>query len=114
MHPVPKMLKPLVKEWATDGLIVSFKVILVKTKNQLETDPNLLLSKAHAALERYGHQLVIGNILATRKDSVVFVAHEQVEWIKSFPGVEIEKVIVEKLVQMHQAWRARKRNEKSI
>jgi phosphopantothenate---cysteine ligase (ATP) len=41
---------------------------------QLETDPELLIPKAHAALERYGHQIVIGNMLHNRKYEVVFVS----------------------------------------
>lgn len=40
---------------------------------QLETDPELLIPKARAALSRYGHQLVIGNELHRRKYEVVFV-----------------------------------------
>lgn len=69
LDPVPKFLKRLVDGWAPDGMIVSFK---------LETDPSLLLSKSRAALHRYSHHLVIGNLLSTRKWEVVFVA----------PGVE--------------------------
>jgi phosphopantothenate---cysteine ligase (ATP) len=42
-------------------------------RRQLETDPNILIPKARGALERYGHQLVIGNELHTRKYKVVFV-----------------------------------------
>lgn len=41
---------------------------------QLETDPELLIPKARASLERYGHQVVIGNMLTTRKFEVVFVS----------------------------------------
>jgi hypothetical protein len=41
--------------------------------NKLETDPELLIPKARAALSRYGHQLVIGNELHRRKYEVVFV-----------------------------------------
>jgi len=41
---------------------------------QLETDPQLLIPKARASLERYGHQVVIGNMLTTRKFEVVFVS----------------------------------------
>lgn len=54
---VPKILKPLVKEWAPLGFVVSFK---------LETDESLLLPKARQSLSMYGHQIVIGNILETR------------------------------------------------
>jgi phosphopantothenate-cysteine ligase len=40
---------------------------------QLETDPQLLVPKARGALERYGHQVVVGNDLNRRKFEVVFV-----------------------------------------
>ncbi|PPQ81403.1 hypothetical protein CVT26_007676 [Gymnopilus dilepis] len=65
MDQVPKILKPLVSEWTPGGYIVSFK---------LETDPQLLIPKARQALERYGHQVVIGNDLHRRKYEVVFVS----------------------------------------
>jgi len=68
MDQVPKILKPMVDEWTRDGYIVSFK---------LETDPNLIVPKARVALERYGHQIVIGNDLHTRKYQVVFVSKRQ-------------------------------------
>jgi len=67
MDQVPKVLKPLVDEWTSGGYIVSFK---------LETDEALLIPKARAALERYGHQVVIGNDLHRRKFQVVFVSRE--------------------------------------
>ncbi|KAH8113907.1 phosphopantothenate-cysteine ligase [Phellopilus nigrolimitatus] len=65
MDQVPKILKPMVDEWTPEGFVVSFK---------LETDTLLLVPKARAALERYGHQVVIGNELHRRKYEVVFVA----------------------------------------
>ncbi|KAJ7032031.1 DNA/pantothenate metabolism flavoprotein [Mycena alexandri] len=68
MDQVPKVLKPMVEEWTRDGFIVSFK---------LETDDRLLIPKARAALERYGHQVVIGNDLHTRKMQVVFVERKR-------------------------------------
>ncbi|KAK0526673.1 Phosphopantothenate--cysteine ligase cab2 [Tilletia horrida] len=67
MDQVPKVLKPMVQDWAPEGFIVSFK---------LETDPSLLIPKARAALERYGHQVVIGNDLNRRKFEVVFVQRQ--------------------------------------
>jgi phosphopantothenate-cysteine ligase len=55
-------------------MIVSFK---------LETDASLLVHKARTSLERYQHHLVIGNLLATRKWEVVFVAPGQSDsWIR--------------------------------
>ncbi|CAI9735178.1 Hypothetical predicted protein [Octopus vulgaris] len=56
---VPKLLEPLVKDWAPDAFIISFK---------LETNRSLLISKSKAALEKYQHQLVIANLLETRKE----------------------------------------------
>lgn len=64
MDQVPKVLKPMVEQWVPEGYLVSFK---------LETDPQLLIPKAVGALQRYGHQLVIGNDLNRRKFEVVFV-----------------------------------------
>ncbi|PVF95083.1 DFP-domain-containing protein [Serendipita vermifera] len=115
MDQVPKILKPLVDEWTPEGFIVSFK---------LETDSTILIPKARAALERYGHQVVIGNELHSRKYKVVFVEKEgpraktvvstpssttggyKEEWIHvgEEGSIEIEKLIVEKLVERHTRW----------
>ncbi|CAK3782853.1 Phosphopantothenate--cysteine ligase CAB2 [Lecanosticta acicola] len=65
LDPVPKFLKSLVDSWAPRSMIISFK---------LETDPNLLATKARSALEKYAHHLVIGNLLNTRKYEVLFVS----------------------------------------
>lgn len=74
LDPIPKFLKTLVDGWAPEGMIVSFK---------LETDPSILVSKSHGALEKYSHHLVIGNLLSTRKWEVVFVAPDAEEhWIR--------------------------------
>lgn len=74
LDPVPKFLTPLVSQWAPKGsMIVSFK---------LETDPNILVSKAEQALSKYGHDLVIGNLLTTRKWEVVFITKGQERWIR--------------------------------
>ncbi|KAJ7109621.1 DNA/pantothenate metabolism flavoprotein [Mycena crocata] len=79
MDQVPKVLKPMVEEWTRDGYIVSFK---------LETDDGLLIPKARAALERYGHQVVIGNELHTRKFQVVFVERKRKPLPPLPPGAE--------------------------
>lgn len=89
LDPVPKFLSTLVQSWAPEGsMIVSFK---------LETNPSLLVAKAEQALNRYRHDLVIGNLLTTRKWEVVFISPDGGErWIrvpksrrsKSISGVE--------------------------
>ncbi|KAG9313606.1 phosphopantothenate-cysteine ligase [Chiua virens] len=116
MDQVPKVLKPLVSEWVPAGFVVSFK---------LETDETLLIPKARQALERYGHQVVIGNDLHHRKYRVVLVSPKglpsgtgksdpdgfqyEEKWIEidsspSAPHKEIEEDIIKELVTRHDAW----------
>jgi len=97
---VPKFLKPLVSEWAPKGFIVSFK---------LETDPSLLISKARKALKRYGHQIVIGNMLLTRKKVVHFITNDEERKVEMTDeelsqGIEIETKIISELVKKHDEW----------
>ena len=93
----------------------------------METDSDLLLPKARQALERYGHQVVIGNDLHRRKFEVVFVSKRLLPsqqptvnpsdsfveyWLRidipeANPGVhvkEIEEDIVLELVTRHADW----------
>lgn len=85
-----------------------FICLILNAFLQLETDPSILLKKCHQALDRYQHNLVIGNLLATRKYEVVFVSGEGEEWIrvpqaKEGEGqLEIESEIVPKVVTMHE------------
>ncbi|KAG8694479.1 hypothetical protein FRC08_008463 [Ceratobasidium sp. 394] len=107
MDQVPKILKPLVSEWTSEGFVVSFK---------LETDKNLLVPKARAALERYGHQVVIANRLDNRKFEVTFVTRADEGPNSETPAfkeevvrlreecTEIEEDIVAKLVAAHERW----------
>jgi phosphopantothenate-cysteine ligase len=97
MDQVPKIIKPLVKEWAPKAYCISFK---------LETDPALLVSKAKLALDRYGHQLVIGNILSTRKHVIWLISKQEEKSLKLSTsdiesGIEIEKYIVEQVILLH-------------
>lgn len=97
---VPKILKPLVSSWVTKGFVVSFK---------LETDESLLISKSRDALAKYDHNLVIANMLESRRKQVVLVTpttsqeinltNEQVR-----SGLEIEKVIVEEICIRHEEY----------
>ncbi|KAG1901905.1 phosphopantothenate-cysteine ligase [Suillus fuscotomentosus] len=65
MDQVPKILKPLVSERNPEGFIVFFK---------LEIDETNVIPKAQQALERYGHQVVIGNDLHHRKYRAVLTS----------------------------------------
>lgn len=100
LEPVPKFLRRLVDSWAPIALIVSFK---------LETDNSILIKKARTALERYNHQLVIGNLLQKRKYEVVFVTPENETWIKLSKSqiddkIDIESLIIPKIVDIHDSW----------
>ncbi|KAG9293680.1 hypothetical protein G9A89_019017 [Geosiphon pyriformis] len=100
MDQVPKFLKPMITYWAPRGFIVSFK---------LETDPSLLVLKSRQALTRYGHQIVIGNLLQTRKREVVLITQTSETQIKlsdeeASNGVEIESKIVLEIIRSHDIW----------
>ncbi|KAK9354628.1 DNA/pantothenate metabolism flavoprotein [Lipomyces doorenjongii] len=101
LDPVPKFLHRLVEKWAPGAMIISFK---------LETDSSILLSKSRQALERYSHQLVIGNLLQTRKKEVVFVEPDApAHWIRLTPaqeaaGIDIESLIIPAIVKRHTVW----------
>ncbi|KAL7750399.1 Phosphopantothenate--cysteine ligase cab2 [Sorochytrium milnesiophthora] len=105
LETVPKLLTPLVKEWAPSGYVVSFK---------LETDPSLLFKKSAQSLERYGHQLVIGNMLATRKRIVYLTSpapsgemEEQTVQLtdeEERRGIEIESRFIPEVIRRHDVW----------
>ncbi|CAI4232085.1 unnamed protein product [Auanema sp. JU1783] len=95
---VPKKLDRVVQQLVPNAFVVSFK---------LETDPAILIDKARGALDKYGHQLVIANMLETRKTEVTLVDKELAiplrlsEHDVRVNGMEIEKLIVEKLHELH-------------
>ncbi|ORZ41229.1 DNA/pantothenate metabolism flavo protein [Catenaria anguillulae PL171] len=104
LDPVPKTLRTFVGEWAPGGFTVSFK---------LETDPAMLEKKSKQALDRYGHQLVIGNMLKTRKFIVYFfsldgdkLVTDTIELSKEEQAktAEIEAHMIPKLVDLHSRW----------
>ncbi|SMN22204.1 similar to Saccharomyces cerevisiae YIL083C CAB2 Probable phosphopantothenoylcysteine synthetase (PPCS), which catalyzes the second step of coenzyme A biosynthesis from pantothenate [Maudiozyma saulgeensis] len=100
LDPVPKFLSRLVSSWASRSMIVSFK---------LETDKSILIHKAQYALERYNHQLVIGNLLQTRSKEVVFVTPDQKDGyminLDTHPEVTtIEELIIPEVINIHDSW----------
>lgn len=99
MDPVPKFLRRIVESWAPKAMLVSFK---------LETDNDLLLLKAQQSLDRYQHQLVIGNLLQTRKQEVVFVTPENrlgtVVRIDENSKDTLESHIVKNVIKIHDDW----------
>uniref|UniRef100_A0A1B6EB29 DNA/pantothenate metabolism flavoprotein C-terminal domain-containing protein n=2 Tax=Clastoptera arizonana TaxID=38151 RepID=A0A1B6EB29_9HEMI len=94
---VPKMLKPLVALWVPKAFVVSFK---------LETNEDILISKARSSLEAYHHKLVIGNLLQSRRTKVILVTADSQTLIEMSKaeieqGLEIEKKIVLSVIQLH-------------
>ena len=61
LRPVPKTLGLLREYWAPNAFVVTFK---------LETDKQILRTKAERAVQRCGCHLVIGNLLQTRHEKV--------------------------------------------
>lgn len=97
MKMVPKILSPLVKDWAPQAFVTSFK---------LETDPTILLDRARRALDTYRHQAVVANVLDSRRGYVVVVTPEtQAELVLTEADVrkevEIEERIVRNLTSAH-------------
>ncbi|XP_022919672.1 phosphopantothenate--cysteine ligase [Onthophagus taurus] len=94
---VPKLLAPLVSLWVPQAYVVSFK---------LETDESILITKARDSLNKYKHKLVIGNILQTRRQKVVFVTPESSYEVsltrdQMMNAMEIEDLIVSNIVIGH-------------
>ncbi|XP_047498894.1 phosphopantothenate--cysteine ligase-like isoform X1 [Penaeus chinensis] len=95
---VPKMLSPLVSIWGPELFVVSFK---------LETDEKKLIEKATEALQKYKHDLVIGNLLQTRREEVTFVTEKESSLLRltehqKAEKIEIEKLIVDEVVSRHK------------
>ncbi|XP_034725002.1 phosphopantothenate--cysteine ligase [Etheostoma cragini] len=90
MNMVPKILSPLVKDWAPHAFVISFK---------LETDATILLDRARRALDTYRHQAVVANVLDSRRGYVVVVTRDsQAELMVTEEDVKNEVEIEERIV----------------
>ncbi|KAI4307338.1 hypothetical protein L6164_030538 [Bauhinia variegata] len=95
---VPKMLSILRKKWAPQAFCVSFK---------LETDTNILLNKADAALEKYDMHAVVANELLTRKEEVVVVTNADkitARRDKSQSGADVEDPLIKLISEKHSTF----------
>jgi phosphopantothenate-cysteine ligase len=62
-----------------------------------------LISKARDSLIKYQHQLVIGNLLNTRKFEVVLVTEKDEVWVRTEgEDIDIESLIIPKCIELHQ------------
>uniref|UniRef100_A0A3Q2PUM5 Phosphopantothenate--cysteine ligase n=2 Tax=Fundulus heteroclitus TaxID=8078 RepID=A0A3Q2PUM5_FUNHE len=110
MKMVPKLLSPLVKDWAPQAFVTSFK---------LETDSAILLDRARQALAAYRHQAVVANVLDSRRGYVVVVTPDtQAELVltedEAEKDVEIEERIVSNLTSAHSKFISQQAGSLSI
>ena len=62
-----------------------------------------MIQKARDSLIKYQHQLVIGNLLNTRKTEVVLVTEKSETWLRTEgKEIDIESLIIPKCVELHQ------------
>jgi len=92
---VPKCLQLLTTRWAPNAFCVSFK---------LETDQQILLTKAEGAIVKYGVHLVAANELHTRKDKVILVSSDSQEIINKGRAQIIEEKLVPAVASRHFAF----------
>ncbi|XP_077224867.1 phosphopantothenate--cysteine ligase 2-like [Tasmannia lanceolata] len=105
LAPVPKMLLVLREVWAPTAFCISFK---------LETDQNILLKKAHMALRKYNMHVVVANELSTRKEEVIVVtSDEEITVHRENQVEEVEKPLIDLLVQKHSAYIEQSKHDSS-
>lgn len=104
LKPVPKLVGKLKNDWCPNAYIVTFK---------LETDPNLLKAKSQSSLDKYKHQVVIGNILENRKNNVSIIESNGTsteinldDQKNATKHKEIEELIVEFLASRHSSYKS--------
>uniref|UniRef100_A0A453T7A5 DNA/pantothenate metabolism flavoprotein C-terminal domain-containing protein n=1 Tax=Aegilops tauschii subsp. strangulata TaxID=200361 RepID=A0A453T7A5_AEGTS len=74
----------------------------VPAKLQLETDPDILIQKAEAALRKYGMNVVVANELANYKDVVVMVTSTGKTTVsRRSKEDDLEEQLIGLLVKMH-------------
>ena len=116
LEQTPKMLGRVRRTWCPEAFVVAFK---------LETDPELLHRKASASLRTYGAHVVVANEMAKRRDAVWMCSLERGEADGArAPGTveeltrprgerDIERLVVDHLVERHRAYAAWRRTEKA-
>jgi phosphopantothenate-cysteine ligase len=109
LKPVPKLVGRLCADWCPLAYVVTFK---------LETDASILFDKMRAALDKYKHQAVVGNVLESRARHVVVmrqggemtdieVGSSKAQSDTSGCLKEIEELLVEFLVNLHKNFQSK-------
>ncbi|ALA62420.1 hypothetical protein [Turkeypox virus] len=97
MKAVPKMMAHLVNEWAPKAFVVSFK---------LETNEEILIDRAKNALSKYHHQVVIANVMKTRRKKVIIVTRDKeidlcITDEEEKDGMVLEDKFIPVIIDMH-------------
>ena len=98
LHPVPKVMGRVLSEWIPNAFLVSFK---------LETDMNVLFTKARLAMERYGSNVVVVNELHSRQRQVWLVDDSKqgepyrIEKNENDDEKDMEDMIVREIIERH-------------
>ena len=99
LKPVPKLIKFIKKSICPDAFLVSFK---------LETDESLIIKKAKESLQKYKHDLVISNCLATRKSKLILLDNKGEEVIEKQNESLIEGELISKVIQKYNEYKNNK------
>ena len=94
MKPVPKMMYHVKNTWNPETFLISFK---------LETDESLLQNKSRAAIEKYGCDMVVANILATRRDTVTIFHKSGLKYDLKSPPEQKQLDFISSLIVNHIA-----------
>lgn len=93
LQQVPKLLGVLRYDWAPHAFFVSFK---------LETNEDVLRSKAHQSIVQYGMHVVVANELTTRFDQVIVITADDERIInRPIENEDIEEGLIEALASIH-------------
>ena len=95
LFPVKKEINKIKSDWNPKTFLVSFK---------LETDEDLLISKAVKAIEKGKSDYVVANILQTRYDRVLIISNEEKIEILKESKKYIEENLVSSLISLHNKY----------
>jgi phosphopantothenate-cysteine ligase len=89
---VPKCLGIVKKQWAESAFVISFK---------LETDESLVVPKAQKAIADYGVDLVVANMLQTRRNVVTLVDSQSSVQILREDDSRIEERLIDAITERY-------------
>ena len=93
LEPTPRLLGKVKSDWNPQTQLISFK---------LETDPQILKTKALGAVAKYGVDMVVANILATRRNKVTIFHNDETSFdLEINPETETQVDSISALIVDH-------------